>query len=104
MLTIEYLPKVVQVVPGKGCVVYAYFDDGSIHQFDVAPLIQEGTVFAPLADENVFRQALTVLNDTVAFDLTGRNDPTDCIDIAPETVYEGEVVDDPLERSEKGIA
>ena len=104
MLTIEYLPKVIQAVPGKGRVIYAYFDDGSIHRLDVAPVIQAGTVFEPLIDETMFRQSLTVLNDTVAFDFTGRRDPTDCIDIAPETIYEGELVDDPLDHSEKGIA
>ena len=103
-MMMDFIPKVVQAVPGKGHLVYAYFDDGSIHLFDAAPLIREGTVFEPLADEKIFRQALTVMNDTVAFDLTGRRDSTDCIDIDPETIYEGRQVDDPLKHPTKGIA
>ena len=54
-MMMDFIPKVVQAVPGKGHLVYAYFDDGSIHLFDAAPLIREGTVFEPLSDEKVFR-------------------------------------------------
>ncbi|WP_294160030.1 DUF2442 domain-containing protein [uncultured Selenomonas sp.] len=50
-----YIPEVVQVVPGEGYTVFAYFDDGSIHLYDVAPLVKDGTVFAPLKDLEFFR-------------------------------------------------
>ncbi len=93
----EYFPTVVQAVAGSGRCVYAYFTDGSIHRYDVRPHIEKGGVFAPLADETVFSERLTVLNDTVAWDLTGRRDPKNCIDLDPFTVYQSPAVSDPLE-------
>lgn len=33
----------------------------------------------------------------IAWDFTGRYDPTQCIDIDPFEVYEGESVSDPME-------
>lgn len=95
----NYIPAVVQALAGENFTVYAYFSDGSIKQYDVKPLIQQGGVFEKLADEAIFRSALTVLNDTVAWDLTGEYDPTRCIDIDPFEVYEGKSVSDPMEIS-----
>ena len=94
-----YFPAVVQAMAGEDFTVYAYFSDGSIKRFDVKPLIQRGGVFSKLADEKLFQSALTVLNDTIAWDFTGRYDSTQCIDIDPFEVYEGENVRDPLEAS-----
>ncbi|HEZ7990476.1 MAG TPA: hypothetical protein RWO66_05895 [Ruminococcus sp.] len=42
------------------------------------------------------RSALTVMNDTVAWDLSGCFDSSECIDIDPFTIAECEVVSDPL--------
>ena len=89
----------MQVVPGTKYQIYVYFDDGTIHLYDVAPLLKDGTVFEPLKDKQVFRKSLTVMNGTVAFDLTGAHDPYDCVDIAPEELYDGRVVKDPLEET-----
>ena len=94
----DYFPAVVQAIPGPGRSVYAYFSDGSIKLFDVQPLIADGGVFAKLDDYAFFRDRLTVLNDTVAWDVSGKYDPTTCIDIDPFTVYEAESVQDPLEE------
>ena len=93
----EYFPEVVQAVPGEGRTVYAYFTDGSIHLYDVAPLIEQGGVFAQLEDETFFRDRLTVLNSSVAWDVSGHYDPTNCIDIDPFEVYGAQAVSDPLE-------
>jgi hypothetical protein len=39
----------------------------------------------------------TVMNHTLAWDLSGNYDPYLCIDIAPETIYElGITVQDPI--------
>lgn len=92
----EYFPVVVQAVAGKGRTVYAYFSDGQVKQYDMAPAIARGGVFAPLADEAFFTERLTVLNDTIAWDLSGHYDPTDCIDIDPFEVYAAASVADPL--------
>lgn len=93
----EYFPAVIQAIPGPDQTVYAYFTDGTIHLFDAKPLVAQGGVFARLADGEFFGGALTVLNDTVAWDVSGVYDPTACIDVDPFVVYEAPVVADPLE-------
>ena len=94
----DYYPSVVQAVAGPDKTVYAYYSDGSVRQFDAAPLIKRGGVFAPLADERFFKERLTVMNDAIARDVTGNYDPYRCIDIDPMTTYENsKIVEDPLE-------
>ena len=92
----EYFPVVVQAVAGPGRIVYAYFSDGQVKRYDMSPAIARGSVFAPLADETFFKERLTVLNDTVAWDVSGHYDPRECIDIDPFEVYAAESVADPL--------
>lgn len=92
-----YFPAVVQAVPGPERTVYVYFTDGSVRLFDAAPLIEKGGVFERLKDGEFFTNAISVLNDTVAWDTSGRYDPTSCIDIDPFVLYEAPVVADPLE-------
>ena len=94
-----YFPTVVQAVPGNGRIVYAYFTDGSIHAYDMQPHIDKGGVFAPLKDEDFFVNRLTVLNSTIAWDVSGSFDPETCLDIDPFTVYQADVVSDPLAES-----
>lgn len=83
-----FFPCVLQAVATDDFQVYAYFNDGSVRLFDVKPLIQSGTVFEPLRDIEVFRSALTVLNDTVAWDFSGKRDGSDCIDLDPEMLFD----------------
>ncbi|MBM6815867.1 DUF2442 domain-containing protein [Olsenella uli] len=93
----EYIPSVVQAVAGENYTVYAYFTDGTVRLFDVKPLINRGGVFAQISDRETFAGLLTVLNDTVAWDLSGTRDESSCIDLDPITVYrKGVEVDDPL--------
>ena len=92
-----YFPEVVQAVAGKEFTVYAYFSDGTIHKFEMEPLIKKGGLFSRLEDRVFFTEKLTVMNSTIAWDLSGCFDPSDCIDNDPFTVYESEKVDDPLE-------
>ncbi len=92
----EYYPIVVQAVAGPNRTVYAYFSDGHIKQFDMKPLITSGGVFKALEDDSVFKGKLTVMNGTVAWDISGKRDPANCIDIDPFTVYESTDVSDPL--------
>ena len=96
-----YLPCVVQALAGPDKTVFAYFSDGRITQFDMKPEIERGGVFEPLLNDGFFADALTVLNDTVAWDLSGRFDYRNCIDIDPFTVYAAPAVNDPL--AEMGI-
>ena len=92
----ELLPSVVQVVPGEDFTVYAYCNDGAVRLLDIKPLIAKGGVFAPLADPAFFVERLAVLNDTVAWDMTGDRDETACIDLDPCGIFETDpIVDDP---------
>jgi len=95
-----FFPEVLQAVPSDDYKVFAYMNDGTVRRVDVKPLIQPDTVFWPLRDMDVFRSALTVMNDTVAWDLDGHRDPYRCIDIDPETIFNGPEVDDPLSQNE----
>ena len=95
----QYYPVVVQALAGEDSTIYVYFTDGSIHLYDMKPLIARGGVFARLRDEKFFKEGLTVMNSTAAWDLSGHYDPTDCIDIDPFELYEAEVVEDPLREA-----
>jgi hypothetical protein len=92
----QYFPTVVQAIPGAEKTVYAYFTDGQIKHYDMKPLIAKGGVFAQLQDDQFFTERLTVLNGTIAWDLSGHYDPRNCIDIDPFEVYEASSVCDPL--------
>ena len=100
----NYLPEVIQVVPEKEYRLYVYFSDGSIRLTDIAPLIKKGGVFTPLKDMTIFREKVTVMNHTVAWDLSGKRDPSNCVDIDPCNMYVNSIrVKDPL-REEIHVA
>lgn len=91
--------KVVQVHPVRDFKVYVYFDDGTIKLYEVQPLIAKGGIFQQISAEIDFMEKCTVLNGTLAWDLSGRFDPSQCIDIDPETIYkDGTDSKDPLEE------
>ncbi len=90
---------VIQVLPKDDFKVYVYFNDGKIKLFNMSHLIGKG-VFKKISNLNDFIEKCTVLNGTLAWDLDGKFDGINCIDIAPETIYdEGQEVSDPLENS-----
>ena len=96
----EYMPKVLQAVAGEDFTLYLYFSDGSVRLYDAKPILERGGVFEPMRDENFFREHLTVLNDTAAWDVNGDFDPCSCIDLDPIELYESSVVvADPLETA-----
>lgn len=98
-----FMPAVVQTVPGDDFTVYAYCNDGAVRLVDVKPLIAKGGVFSPLAEQDFFRDRLTVLNDTVAWDVAGNRDETACIDLDPCEIFaEAPIVADPLEDKRAG--
>ena len=79
-------PKVVQVIPTKDYSIYVYFEDGKIVYYDMLPMIEK-EVFQPLKNLDVFMNACTVMNDTLAWDIEGNRDNTACLDIDPDTLY-----------------
>ncbi|MDR1495333.1 MAG: DUF2442 domain-containing protein [Clostridiales Family XIII bacterium] len=95
----ELYPEILQVLPTDDYIIYAYMNDGSVRKYDVRPLIEKGGVFAPLADINVFKATATVMNNTAAWDISGRRDEWDCIDIDPYTIAKAPAVADPLDAA-----
>lgn len=92
--------SVVQVVARKDFKVFVYFDDGKIKLFDLAPLIKKGGVFSKISDMEYFLERCTVMNGTLAWDLSGTYDPTQCLDIDAESIYlNGVDVSEPLDLS-----
>lgn len=98
----KYYPVVVQAVAADDKNIIVYFSDGRITKYNMKPLIRQGGVFQRLEDETFFSNALTVLNDTAAWDISGRHDPYDCIDIDPMTLYNASQISDPLEADIAG--
>jgi hypothetical protein len=91
--------KVVQVYPIDDYKVYIYFIDGVVKIFDAKELITQG-VFVKLQDKDLFKNSCTVLNNTLAWDLSGRYDAYNCLDLDPDYLYETcETVNDPLSAS-----
>jgi hypothetical protein len=90
--------KVIQVLPKEEYKIYVYFTDGRIKLFDVSSLVGKG-VFKKLGDSDFFFNRCTVLNGTLAWDVSGSFDPEQCLDIDPYTIYnEGVEVSDPLQE------
>lgn len=96
----NFIPEVLQAIPGEGYSIFVYFNDGTVRQYDASQLITQPRVFQKLQDLNTFHSGMTVLNGTVAWDLEGNRDETRCIDIAPFTVYDSPVVKDPLDNAQ----
>ena len=86
-------PEVVKVKPNDDYMVYVYFSDRKIVCYDVKPLLEKN-VFRKLKEKDIFMDTCTILNDTLAWDISGNRDETSCIDIAPETLYELEAIDE----------
>ena len=94
MSKLDFIPEVFQAVAGDNFTVYAYMNDGSIRLYDVKPAIKKGGVFKILEDEKFFREKLTVLNNSVAWDLSGTRDESRCIDIDPFSIFDSPTVTD----------
>ncbi len=92
----DYFPDVIQVIPTNEYNVYVYFDDGSIKLFDASELINKG-IFKQLKDKNIFVDKCTVLNGTLAWDLEGNYDESECLDIDPFELYSCPEVEEPIQ-------
>lgn len=78
--------NVIQVIPYEDYNVYVYFDDGKIVCYNVKPLLEK-KVFAPLKDKDFYMNACTIMNNTLAWDVSGHRDASICIDIDPDVLY-----------------
>ena len=95
---LDNIITVLQVYPTANYKVYIYFSDGKVKLYDVSPLITKG-VFQKLQDKDFYLNRCTVLNKTLACDVTGDYNPYECIDIDPIVLYKESIeVKDPLEK------
>ena len=91
----DYTLEIVQVAPYEDFTVTVYFCDGKIVTYDARPKLEQG-IFQRLKDHSFFIQNCKIMNDTLAWDLTGKNDPSECIDIDPEYLYGLDCAGDPI--------
>jgi len=89
-----FFPESFQAVAGEDYTVYAYVNDGSIRKVDIKPFLDNGGVFEPLKDMETFKETLTVIGNTVAWDLNGDRDEYKCIDIDPFLIFQSPIVSD----------
>ena len=82
----EYFPEIVQVIPYEDFTVSVYFSDGKIVLYDVKPFIHT-EIFSKISDINIFMESCTILNDTLAWDIAGDRNESECIDIDLDTLY-----------------
>ena len=83
----DYFPTVVQVIPLTNYHIQVFFDDGKVVEYDATNDLKS-KLFQPLRDIQVFQDSCTILNDTLAWDLTGDRNTSTCIDIDPFVLYE----------------
>ena len=81
-------PKLYQVVPTCDYKVYLYYDNGEIKLYDCNWILNETGIFTKIHDIAAFKETCTIMNGTLAFDISYARDPYSCIDICPDTVYE----------------
>ncbi len=62
------------------------FIEGKIVCYDIKPLLEKGA-FTALREIEYFMQTCTIMNDTLAWDVSGNRDSMKCIDIDPDTLY-----------------
>ena len=94
-------PKLFQVFPTDDYLVYLYYDNGEIKIYDCKWILKEGGVFTKLHELEKFMQLCTVMNGTLAWDVSECRDSYNCIDICPDTVYQESIktLIDPLKNS-----
>lgn len=94
--------EVIQVVPGhRPYTIYAYFNDGTIHYYDAADFLKslpDGSDWSALQDPSVFKERLTVMNGTAAWDMAGDRNSRLCLDLDPDMLHDAPQVKDPLEN------
>lgn len=80
-------PRLFQVVPTDDYIVYLYYDNGKIRKYDCNWILSQNGIFEQIKDINIFKELCTVMNGTLAWDVSRCRDPYNCIDICPDTVY-----------------
>ena len=80
--------KIYMVIPTDDYKVYIYYDNGEIRLYDASWMLEKSGVFELIRDIEVFKELCTVMNSTLAWDISRCRDCYNCIDICTDTVYE----------------
>ena len=83
----EYRPQIFMAALAGGKKVDCYFTNGAVRRYDVNRAIRLGGVFAPLRNQKVFERAVTVMDGVLSFDISGKRDPYDMVDVCADVVY-----------------
>ncbi|MGL5381840.1 DUF2442 domain-containing protein [Clostridium sp.] len=81
--------EIIQVVPRADYKVFVCYEDNSIRLFDAKNLLD---IYPIMKDIEFFINRCTIMNDTLAWDVSGNMDDSLCIDIAPESIEESDIV------------
>ena len=81
-------PRIFQVVPNDDFTVRVYFDDGTVKKYDAKRLIDKGGIYTPLANLDFFADRCVIMNNTLAWDVSGIWDTELCIDVCPDMIYQ----------------
>ncbi|HZK71595.1 MAG TPA: DUF2442 domain-containing protein [Clostridia bacterium] len=83
--------KIYMVIPTDDYKVYVHYDNGEIRLYDASWILEKSEVFEQIKDIEVFKEICTVMNDTLAWDISRCRDRYNCIDICTDTVYEDSI-------------
>ena len=80
------LKDVKHVKPLEDYKVLVTFEDNKKVIYNAKNLLNKGE-FRRLKNKELFQKSCKVMNNTLAFDIYGNNDVTQCFDIAPDMLY-----------------
>ena len=88
--------QITKVVPRNDFTLVLSFDNGEIRLYDVRPLLQAGTVFAPFREWNNFRRVYLDEDHSVCWDIDPNVDSNEVwnnkVDLCPDSCYVETVV------------
>lgn len=81
--------KVYSLIPTDDYKVYVIYENGKIYLYNADRLVKR---FDQLKDIDFFKERCNIINDTLAWDMNGNMSEEDCIDIAPESIFNSQEV------------
>jgi hypothetical protein len=84
-------PKLFQVIPQDDVTVTLFYDNGEIKRYDCNRVRLESGVLEQKKKLSRFKELCTIMNGTLAWDISEKRDSYNCIDLCPDTVYQKSV-------------
>lgn len=79
------IPELIQVVAEDNYQVICFFADGKVTKYDMSDELQG--VFKPLKNQEIFKNTIIILDNTLAWDPSGKRDYSDCLSVDRTTIY-----------------